>query len=443
MDDFKRIQFGRMCTLEFTNFTTKKKFTIDQNLRISFEFTKQFDESSSSSTGEIIIYGLTEETANKLGTRIKDMFQTEVECKVGYSGDPDNMQTLFYATVLNNQWYPTKGSSETRIRVSANFRDFHLGQITSVHLSNTTLGAVLNEITNKWGFSIGVDLSDVSKTSGVDPYTVGRIFDSFPVLNWSVTGNVKDYLRYIYHSFGFLTRYDKEEKIIYFKPLPHFVTYYAEMVQKPPEELKKYKLDLNKVEPLKGYSIIKSDISKLYMTDKNVKIAYVLTWGTGLIDLPTIDNRNVVVPYDQTLASNEVLVKRKVIKPVIDKKTGEQKKDKDGNLKFTKPPKTMTINRRFLSAKALLNPAIKPDAIIIIDSGYQSVDGQYRVRDCRFIGDTHDGEWIVEMQLEDTTDSREAEVGTLPSEQENQEVEIISNETTNDVDDEGGGGDGE
>lgn len=435
MEDNKRYQFGRLCTLEFTNFTTKKKFTIDQNLRIGFEFTKQFDESTSSSTGEIVIYGLTSDTANRLGTRIKDMFQTEVECKVGYSGDPDNVQTLFYATVLNNQWFPTRGSSETRIRVSANFRDFYLGQLQRVNLSNTTLGAILNEITNQWGFTFSVDLSEISQISGVDGFVVGRIFDSFPVLNWSFTGNIKDYLRYLYHSFGFLTRYTKEDNTIHFKPLPQFVSYYVDMVKKTPEEISKYKLDLNKVEPLNNYSIIKSDIASLYTTPKDSKIAYVFTWDSGLLEIPTVDNRNVVVPYDQTLASNEVLVKRKVIKPVLDKKTGEHKKDKDGNLRYTKPPKTMTINRRFLSAKVQLNPSIKPDAIIVISTGYPSVDGQYRVRDCKYIGDTHEGDWAIEMQLEDTFDTREEDVGSLPTEQE-ETIEVITN---NDVDTDGGG----
>jgi len=58
-----REQFGRLCRLEFTNLSTKKKFTIDQSLRISFDFFKSFDESSASSTGSITIHGLTRETA--------------------------------------------------------------------------------------------------------------------------------------------------------------------------------------------------------------------------------------------------------------------------------------------------------------------------------------------------------------------------------------------
>lgn len=432
MADNKRYQFGRLCTLEFTNFTTKKKFTIDRNLRIGFEFTKQFDESTSSSTGEIIIYGLTSDTANRLGTRIKDMFQTEVECKVGYSGDPDNVQTLFYATVLNNQWFPTRGSSETRIRVSANFRDFKLGNIVSTSQSKTNLWYVLNEIRLRWGYAVNIDLYEVV---GLVPENlreqVTESFVSYGVLNWSFTGNLSDFLWVLYKNFGIIHKFEEQDKTIRLRVHPKYARYYANRVGN--DAAKDYYANISKVD------ISKNDgskvISTLYTAPKDSKIAYVFTWDSGLLEIPTVDNRNVVVPYDQTLASNEVLVKRKVIKPVLDKKTGEHKKDKDGNLRYTKPPKTMTINRRFLSAKVQLNPSIKPDATIVISTGYPSVDGQYRVRDCKFIGDTHEGDWAIEMQLEDTSDTREEEVGSLPTEQE-ETIEVITN---NDVDTEDGG----
>lgn len=428
----ERIQFGRVCKLEFTNFTTQKKFTIDQNLRISFEFNKMFDESNNSSTGEIVIHGLTEETAYKLGTRIKDMFQTEVRCDVGFSGDPDNIQTLFYATVMNNQWIPTKGSSETRIRVSANFRDFHLGNITTIHTELSRLGAILEIIPEAFGYNYEFWATDLTVESGSTPEHVSSVLESFRVSNWSFAGNMKQYLEKISDVFGIVHRV--EGNTIIFRINPKYMRYYVWRVQNSESQ---YEVTNAEVVANSKKTPDKVAIDKLYISEKDSKVAYVLTWDTGLLELPTIDNKNVVVPYDQKLASNEVLVKRKVIKPIIDKKTGEHKKDKDGNLRYTKPPKTMTVNRRFLSCVAQLNPSIKPDAMIRILTGYSKVDGLYRVRDCRFRGDTHEGDWIVEMQLEDTLGFLEEDVGTLPSEQEEQ-IEVISN---NDVD--VGGGDSE
>ena len=132
-----RISFGRIVRLEFSNFTTKKKYYIDQSLRINFNFLKAWDESTESSKGQITIYGLTEETANKLATNIQTggYFTTEVKCDVGYSNDSENVKTLFYAIVADISFKKTGGTSETVISVNANMRDLNLsGFFLHLHL---------------------------------------------------------------------------------------------------------------------------------------------------------------------------------------------------------------------------------------------------------------------------------------------------------------------
>lgn len=430
----ERVQFGMMCKLEFTNFTTKKKFTIDQSLRISFEFFKSFDEGNTASTGEIVIYGLTEETAYKLGTRIGDMFQTEVRCDVGYSGDPDNVQTLFYATVMNNSWRPVRGTSETRIRVSANFRDFHLGKVASVQKQVTTYGEIFDSINSNFGYFFSFWLYDLEQSSNKN---IGEDFSNIEVLNWSFTGTLGEYLNKIYNAFGIIHNVDNQEKHVQFRIHPKFIPYYVKVLNTIESSNNTLRVDASldsdgaKAKTSNSADYRTKEINSLYSTSDD-KTAIVLGWDTGLLELPTIDNRNVVVPYTQTLGANETIEKRKGIEAVIDKKTGEQKVDKDGNLKFKKPPKTMTINRRFLTAKALINPSILPNGQVRINTGSSKTDGLYRVRNCAFSGDTHEGDWSVEMELEDTTDNRAEVKSSLPSEQE-ETIEVINNES-NDID---------
>src|SRR5690606_26192437 len=139
-----RIQSGRLCKLEFTNLVTKKKFTIDQKLRISFEFFMNVDENTNSSTGKITIFGLTQATAEKLGGYVNNNFQTEVGLSVGYEGDKENFQTLFYAGVTSEIKYTKgQGTSETTMNVSANFRSFRLGTVQSKQYVNTSIEELL------------------------------------------------------------------------------------------------------------------------------------------------------------------------------------------------------------------------------------------------------------------------------------------------------------
>ena len=105
-----------------------------------------------------------------------------------------------------------------------------------------------------------------------------------------------------------------------------------------------------------------------------------------------------------------------------------EKKDKDGNLRWTKPAKKITVYRRFLSAKALINPSIKPFGMVRVDTGNPRTDALYRVRNCKFTGDTHGQTWYVEMELEDTTDytpefRRKSFAG------EDQEIEVLGGDS--------------
>lgn len=414
-----RIQSGRLCKLEFTNLVTKKKFTIDQKLRISFEFFKSADENTNSSTGKITIFGLTQATAEKLGGYVNNNFQTEVGLSVGYEGDKENFQTLFYAGVTSEIKYTKgQGTSETTMNVSANFRSFRLGTVQSKQYVNTSIEELLKDIGEVFGGEFSLKLTPDQEQNSTE---ILKIFQQTTVLNWSFSGTLGDYLKKICDNFGLSYHTevfeDGKRHYMFYISDQSYVGFYTPLIEAIKANKKVQLTADNKTENYKKESM------RVLYEDKDSKTAVVLGYETGLVEQPYLDSRNVKVPYD-TKVSESLVVERKAIKAVVDKKTGEQKKDKEGNLRWTKPPKKITVYRRFLAAKALINPDIKPFGMVRIDTGNPRTDGLYRVRNCKFTGDTHGQAWYVEMELEDTSDftpefNRKALAG------EDQEIEVL------------------
>ena len=450
-----RLQFGRLCQLEFRNYSTEKKFKIDQNLRISFDFLKSFDESDQSSTGTISIYGLSKETAFKLGNRLGNNFQSEVTCSVGYSGDIENFQPLFVGTVMNNHWKREGGVSVTTIEVSANFKSFYLGQMQAVSARNVRFAEILGDLTRLYSVDYEVKIVNDQITYD-DEVKILTYLSTVTISNWSFVGNMYQYLEKISKGFGF--KYRLENEVVYFtmtdlteiqellgyidltnQDLANNPKNSASIELKRSQHLYAGKMTNVMVAPTSTPSTETTQmLDKLYK-NSNEKTAITVGFGTGLIAMPQIDNRNVKVPYNQQIGANEVVVERKGVRAVLDKKTGEHKKDKNGNLRYTKPPKNITISRRYMTALIQLNPSIKPNSMVRINTGITEIDGVYRVRNCKFKGDTHEGEWVVELDLEDTM-GFDPKIEGLDDEEFDAPIEGLTENVTNNSD---GGDDAE
>lgn len=408
-----RIQSGRLCKLEFTNLVTKKKFTIDQKLRISFEFFKSADENTNSSTGKITIFGLTQATAEKLGGYVNNNFQTEVGLSVGYEGDKENFQTLFYAGVTSEIKYTKgQGTSETTMNVSANFRSFRLGEMKKIQETRTSISNILSNVKKQFGYEYAVWYPPEYSNLKTE---IDKFFTQNNVLNWSFIGTFGDFLDKVSNNFALGYKKDDLSNTILF-------VLSKKVIEQNMDTFQNIKKGLD-IDIYASYQPTHPTKIKYLYEDKDSKTAVVLNYETGLVEQPYLDSRNVKVPYD-TKVNESLVVERKAIKAVVDKKTGEQKKDKEGNLRWTKPPKKITVYRRFLAAKALINPDIKPFGMVRIDTGNSRTDGLYRVRNCKFTGDTHGQAWYVEMELEDTSDftpefKRKALAG------EDQEIEVL------------------
>ena len=444
-----RLQFGRLCQLEFRNYSTEKKFKIDQNLRISFDFLKSFDESDQSSTGTISIYGLSKETAFKLGNRLGNNFQSEVTCSVGYSGDIENFQPLFVGTVMNNHWKREGGVSVTTIEVSANFKSFYLGQMQAVSARNVRFAEILGDLTRLYSVDYEVKIVN-DQITYADEVKILTYLSTVTISNWSFVGNMFQYLEKISKGFGFTYRLENE--VVYFtmsdlteiqellgyidltnQDLANNPKNSASIELKRSQHLYAGKMTNVMVAPTSTPSTETTQmLDKLYK-NSNEKTAITVGFGTGLIAMPQIDNRNVKVPYNQQIGANEVVVERKGVRAVLDKKTGEHKKDKNGNLRYTKPPKNITISRRYMTALIQLNPSIKPNSMVRINTGITEIDGVYRVRNCKFKGDTHEGEWVVELDLEDTM-GFDPKIEGLGDEEFDAPIEGLTENVTNNSD---------
>ena len=433
-----RIQFGRLCQLEFRNYSTNKKFKIDQNLRISFEFLKAFDESDQSSKGTISIYGLSKETAFKLGNRLGTNFQSEVTCSVGYSGDIQNFQPLFVGTVMNNHWQRDSGTSVTTIEVSANFRDFYLGVMNNVSYKTVTFVQLLDNLKQVYNLDYSVDI-DHALSTHEQRLAISQYLYKLLIKNWSFVGTLREYLNKIADMLHM--GYSIANNTVTFLLFdPQKIEAYYKLSKMPMLPSQNHFLQPQDALKTTSETAMKQnvDVNKLFI-NSNEKTAVTVGFGTGLVAMPQIDNRNVKVPYTQQLGANEALVERKEIKAVVDKKTGEQKRDKDGKLKWKKPPKTVTISRRHVLAQIQLNPSIKPNSMIRINTQIPEIDGVYRARNCKFKGDTHEGEWVVELDLEDTTEFNPVVLdgGELDEESYDQPIEGLTENITNNINEDG------
>lgn len=415
----KRTQFGRVCILDFINFTNDETLTINNDLRISFEFFKSLDEVNNASTGKITIYGLTEETAFRLGNRVGLKYQSEVICKVGYNSDPNNIQPLFRGVVTNNRYRRQDGTSVTEIEVSASFQDFIIGQMQSLMFKDTSITDIVYKSLDYFGQFGGITTNDTPENVA----SVGLAIQSLKVKSWSFSGTFQELLERLQFDFGFsdvskdveggwrfsISEKKKQDYIAAGKYLENKYTIDPNTGEaKQKDKSRQYLYTPPKYTGTSTIPQASKSLKNLFI-EQNSKDAIILNFDTGLLERPYLDNKNVKVPYNSKIGKTDTVVEKQAAEAKRSKKTGEVLVDKEtGKVKMKKPPKTMTINRRFMTIKALLNPAIKPQSQVGIYLKDQNLDGIYRVRNCSFKGDTHEGEWTVTAEIEDTANSNPA-----------------------------------
>ena len=116
--------------------------------------------------------------------------------------------------------------------------------------------------------------------------------------------------------------------------------------------------------------------------NKNVETAIVLSQESGLLDIPYTHTEEVTQAIEQPLEDNETDITEE-LKPTKSGKPRKQTRRK--------------IQRSNIELKALLNPSVKPNSLIRLDSTKTKLSGYYRVRTIKYSGDTRGGEWFMQI----------------------------------------------
>lgn len=379
------MQFNRYIKIVIKNFDTKQELTVtsEEGFRIDFDYNEYLDESSSSNTGTIKIYNLSQSTFEKIGQRYK----TEVEIWCGYKNEKLNTVGRLCIGALTSKSRDREGSDfVTSISFQTALKQMYAGEkISASYPPKTTLITVLQDVAEKAGFTTGgLAISEEERTLYGD-----AMLDKLTRINFphgvSFHGNPKQVFDQICEMFslGYYTNPRDMDGINF------YVT-----------EQGWYKLGVVS-ESLHTGNDVKTPVA---ITNDRGK-AQVLTMETGLVGTPYVETVETTTGYFEALDENEELIYKKEVTVRVNSK-GEVIKDKDGNVKYTKPAKNKTIARNVVNAKALINPAIKPNSWIKLLRTINRVDGFYRVRNIKYVASTHENNsFTMEMTLTHMADA--------------------------------------
>jgi hypothetical protein len=318
-------------------------------LRVEFEFNKALDHSEDSDTGEIIIYGLSSETAETIG----GVFNT-VTCRVGYL-DERNVTPLFTADIVDSKYEKTKGGTVTTLKVSSNVNDLFQGSRVSVEVP------ALDPKLDLKGESAAFDKFIADQ---ILPLFADFLFDQrSTTLSITPTANKTIQEKYGGKSYSFMGTL-KDCLDDYLRPIG--LSYRMTQTEGKPEVLIFSHLDIPK----------ESD-----------KTAIVINEDTGLIGLPYLRSDTVSKSVNEETESNEAALQ------------STPKFRKDGT---PKEAKKYSARRYGVGFSALLNPAVEPQTVVKIETKDGTTDGLYRVRNVKFKGDNFGNDFTMEVQCENS-----------------------------------------
>lgn len=144
---------------------------------------------------------------------------------------------------------------------------------------------------------------------------------------------------------------------------------------------------------LKG-SLLVTD--KYALINKKGETAIVLAKNSGMIEIPYRHTEKVTKDVAEYAVEKQA-TDRVILKKLKPKKNGQPRKTK----------KVVVIHNN-IRVKALLNPNIKPNSLIRIESDETTLNGYYRVRSVIFKGDSRGQDWSMDI-YGDSVDGKEVE----------------------------------
>lgn len=390
-------QFGRVIEVEVINYELGKKVILNNDLNISFNYFKTTDENRQASTGVVLVKNLSPETFDLVSTR----HACQMILRAGYGG---NVDTVFVADVVTCKKMVEGSDLNVQFEVSSNYFEYKLN--TAFNLNQNKESSIVNifddlmdKLNNRRTLTTGLPPRSDIKYVPPASFTQEQRIKYFEYINkakvknsFSYTGTLEKIVGDISDEFGFHIFADSYEEYSTYKIVlkDEFINRYLTKIYEP-------------------YATVSSSKPSLSVTQLNTAItdgeSIILSYTTGLLGTPHVDYKVFTVPENyKGLKSDETTLKSKItIADRNQKQEIREQKAKDKN-KTVKPRKlgTKQIKKTYLSAVALLNPKIRPQSIIEIQSSDQDNSGIFRCRSVTYKGENQGPTFVVELYLEDT-----------------------------------------
>lgn len=390
----KGFQIGRFTEVEIRNFSTGVKTVIGNDFEMDFEFHKTIDDNQQNSTGKINIYGLTPERIKTLQTE-----GGEVRFRCGYVNA--QIETLFVAYIT--RLYPTRknNTTVTTIECSANMKNFYYtGGASAKNKGMRSLARIISDYSKALGAArVAFDINNVpdTKKSVIEDYIAkaGFLVEMY--------GSADSVLRALCYNFN-LSKMEQETKTG-----KEFVFSFTQA-------------GINKVlkETNNGYEKVVNDPSEQKVRDsffyiykaspEEYKNATYLSRSTGLIEAKT--EYKIATAYeDQELSANETQTLASQQKQADRQAKRQEQANKDAKRlaegKKVKPRVqkvgTIKVNRRYARVIAQLNPNVKPQSHIVVESIDDGLSDIYRVREATYRGNNKRGDFVMDLYCEDSS----------------------------------------
>lgn len=343
----------------------QEQVSISSDFDIEFEWNKPLDHSDSSDTGNVTIYGLSEDTANAIG----GLFTT-VKLSCGYEYAPKENDTLFIGDVIDSKFEKEEGGTKLTLQVTANAKQLMVGRkVGFLWAANTNPPEQIASV------SLPVDITDFDAEGFV------KAFLDFAIQGTSITTYKVEFSQAAKQIMA-----EKVFRVNYTTSAAGTIKTIFDDVFRP------INISWRAVARSAGhydFNFFTKNELELSETSKD-QYTYVISSDTGLIGLPYLRTDVVSRSIDQDTASNETALNIK------------QSYGKDGTPKEVKKYK---VRRQGVGFKALINTDIEPNSIVDILTAEGSTDGLYRVRNVKFKGSNFGQDWYMEVECDGRVDS--------------------------------------
>lgn len=388
-----KVQFGRFVNIEILDFKSGNKTAIGNVFEIEFSFFKTIDHVKEDDMGQVKIYGLTKE-------RIKSFQSSGGEIRV-YAGYLYNeIVPVFVGRIARLYGVIENGIPVLNIECSSNMMNHYIsGSTSSQGEQLTSVGRYVDNIARLTGYPKAVfDAEDVPQK---DMAMVKEFLYNFPAIN-SFVGDVFTLSQKVSAMYGFE---------IMSAEMNGVRVYRAKIGDKALKVIREL--------TAKGYpkgafnrTSLEETIEFTHSTPEDSNNAVVLNHNTGLIS-SSIEYKITKAFADQELGDNEEETlksqgDRAAKLEAFNKSEEERKKKAEASGKpFVPkdPPKSLAskyVNRKYNKVRALFNPNVRPQGLVVVYDSFDDDYAIYRVRSMNITCNNKKGDWVMELNCEDS-----------------------------------------